>query len=74
MFEEAGEEHPEAAKRRLQALSGMSLLTLPETVDAVAEELLRQGALPQIRCLLEWATCPVIRCSSTLPKVTTISH
>lgn len=48
VLEEAGEGHPEAAERRLKALSGISLLTMPRLVADLADELLRQGALPLV--------------------------
>jgi len=47
VVEEAGVGHVEAAKRRLHALSGIPVLSMPFGVVELAQTLLAEGALPQ---------------------------
>lgn len=44
--EEAGRGNPNAAARRLEALSGIPLLAITEEVVALSKALIREGALP----------------------------
>ncbi|MCK6554683.1 type II toxin-antitoxin system VapC family toxin [Candidatus Binatia bacterium] len=44
--EEAGRGSPEAASRRLEALSGIPLLAITDEVVALSKVLIREGALP----------------------------
>nr|VFK64183.1 MAG: Predicted nucleic acid-binding protein, contains PIN domain [Candidatus Kentron sp. UNK]VFK71007.1 MAG: Predicted nucleic acid-binding protein, contains PIN domain [Candidatus Kentron sp. UNK] len=46
VLDEAGEGNPEAAQRRLYALAGIPLLSMPEPTTDLAEALLVSGALP----------------------------
>jgi hypothetical protein len=45
-LEEAGRGNPEAAARRLEALSGMPLLTIIEAVVVLSKALIQERALP----------------------------
>ena len=45
-IEEAGRGDPDAARRRLEALSGIPLLAITEPVVTLSKALLRDGALP----------------------------
>jgi hypothetical protein len=47
VIEEAGRGSPEAAARRLDALSGIPLLMLTEEVAALSKALIHEGALPK---------------------------
>ena len=47
VVDESNEGHPEAAQRRLDALSGLQHLSLPDAVTELATALLTEGALPQ---------------------------
>ena len=45
-IEEAGRGNPEAAARRLEALSGLAMLPVTDAVATLADQLMRRGALP----------------------------
>jgi predicted nucleic acid-binding protein len=47
VLDEASEGHPEAAQRRLRALSGLPHLPMPDPVTELATVLLAEGALPK---------------------------
>lgn len=47
VLDEAREGHPEAAKRRLEALGAIAHLPMPDPVTELAMALLNEGALPE---------------------------
>ncbi len=47
VIDEATEGHPEAARRRLDALAGLPHLSMPDPVIELATVLLAEGALPE---------------------------
>jgi predicted nucleic acid-binding protein len=47
VVDESKEGHPEAARRRLDALAGIPQLSMPDPVADLAVALLTEGALPQ---------------------------